>query len=598
LFAPLIRAIREASIIPATASNGSNWHGQSGERWRASNLRKTMGQAPMKSTQKTAAIYARFSSDLQKDRSIDDQFELCEQYAKREGLKIVARFSDRAKTGSSMFDRDGLRDLRNAAKAGKFNAVIVECLDRLSRDQEDLAGLFKRLIQYRVETLTVNEGKATDMHVGLRGMYGAMYITDLTNRIKRAQAPLVREKLFPGAVTYGYDRVLGKPGERTPNTKEAMVIERIFRDYAAGTSPREIAARLTRDGIPSPSGGKIWSHQSLTTGGAKASGILGNRLYIGEIVWNQHYTVTDPDTHSKSRRARPADEHIAVSAPHLRIIDDALWHAVQAVRKGRAVKKFGPTGKLTRRRPVIERSQHLLSGLLRCGACNGHMIITKVSRGERYVACSAAHQKGTCSHTKGYLIDTLKDTVLEGMRKELVDPEAIAEAARAYHAEYAAQERKNRAERLAAEKQRDRLVIQIDRIVAAIADGDDALPALLAALKAKEVERVGLDERLRQLTGTNVISLHPNVMRDYRANVEKLHLALVKNPGGQEERLAFRNIVDSVVVHPTAVKQRYEISVYGRLSAVMGVELFPTARSSEEIIAQEGFGCGDNGNAV
>jgi site-specific DNA recombinase len=75
---------------------------------------------------KTAALYARFSSDMQKDRSIDDQFAICESYAKRDGLKVVAKFSDRAKSGASLFDRDGLLDLRNAAKRKEFDVVIVE----------------------------------------------------------------------------------------------------------------------------------------------------------------------------------------------------------------------------------------------------------------------------------------------------------------------------------------------------------------------------------------------------------------------------------------------------------------------------------------
>jgi len=68
-----------------------------------------------------------------------------QRYAKREGIKITARFTDRAKSGASMFDRDGLIDLREAAKRREFDAIIVESLDRLSRGQEDLAGLYKRL---------------------------------------------------------------------------------------------------------------------------------------------------------------------------------------------------------------------------------------------------------------------------------------------------------------------------------------------------------------------------------------------------------------------------------------------------------------------
>lgn len=138
----------------------------------------------MQNHQKTAAIYARFSSDLQNDRSIDDQFSLCRTYAAREGFNVIREFEDRAKSAASLFDRDGLLELMTAAKARQFEAIIVESLDRLSRDQEDLAGLFKRMKFFNIELRTVNEGVATDMHVGLRGIIGSVYLKDLAAKVR------------------------------------------------------------------------------------------------------------------------------------------------------------------------------------------------------------------------------------------------------------------------------------------------------------------------------------------------------------------------------------------------------------------------------
>lgn len=139
------------------------------------------------------------------------------------------------------------------------------------------------------------------------------------------------------------------------------------------------------------------------------------------------------------------------------------------------------------------------------------------------------------------------------------------------------------------------LEIQIARLVAAISDSDEPLPALLEALKARETERVGLEERLRQIKASNVVTLHPNVLKDYRANVEKLHEALVRHPDSQENRFAFRNMIDSIVVHPTGYREPYEVSVFGRLASIMGLDLFPTVRSNKEILAEEGVSSGDNG---
>ncbi len=119
---------------------------------------------------KRAAIYARFSTDLQNDRSIDDQVALCRTHAARQGLTVVAVFNDRAKSGGSLVGRDGALDMLAAAKSGAFEAVVVEALDRLSRDMEDLAGLWKRLSAMRVEIVAVNEGQITTALIGLRGL--------------------------------------------------------------------------------------------------------------------------------------------------------------------------------------------------------------------------------------------------------------------------------------------------------------------------------------------------------------------------------------------------------------------------------------------
>src|ERR1700730_339851 len=234
-----------------------------------------MGGASMsRENVRTAAIYARFSNDeLQKQRSIDDQVALCCDIAKRQQINVVATFSDRGKSSATLVDRDGLLEMMNAAKARRFDVLIVESLDRLSRDQEDLPGLFKRVTFFEIEILTANEGVATPIHVGLRGMYGAMFLKDLGDKVRRGHSGRVREGKFPGATPYGYRRVLGKPGEREIDPEQANVVLRIFKEYAAGRSPRAIAAGLTADGILSPNGGP-WNYAWLM-GGASPRGRRG-----------------------------------------------------------------------------------------------------------------------------------------------------------------------------------------------------------------------------------------------------------------------------------------------------------------------------------
>ncbi|MGL3214031.1 recombinase family protein [Bradyrhizobium sp. BR 1433] len=79
------------------------------------------------------------------------------------------------------------------AKAGKFDVVVAEPLDRISRDQEDLAGIHERLRFAGIEMRTAQEGVAGDIHIGVKGLLGALYLTDLAQKTQRGQAGVVRD---------------------------------------------------------------------------------------------------------------------------------------------------------------------------------------------------------------------------------------------------------------------------------------------------------------------------------------------------------------------------------------------------------------------
>jgi site-specific DNA recombinase len=554
----------------------------------------------MSQAKKRAALYARFSSDLQKDRSIDDQLAVCQAVAKRDELKIVATFNDRAKSGASMFERDGLLEMMTAAKANQFDVVIVESLDRLSRDQEDMAGIFKRLSFHGVEITTANEGATTPMHVGIRGIVSSMFLADLGAKVKRGHNGRVREGKFPGAVVYGYDRILGKPGERQINPEQAKIVVRIFREYASGLSPRTIAENLTRDGILTPSGAKVWNHQSFI-GGRLKRGMIGNPIYAGKIVWNTARTILNPDTGRKTKRAAPDADRISTQVPHLRIVDQALWDAANKVRSERAVAKFGPTGKVARRKH-ISHSGHLLGGLLRCGACGGHMRIAQVSRdGGPRVACASAHQHGTCEHRKSYDLTTLTAGVIDGIRDRLLNPKQISEAMKALHTRFQERTRQDNRDLETARKQLNRVEVQISRLVDAIADSDQPVKPLVAKLDALEGERASLAERLRLLEAEgNVVRLHPQAVDTYCKNMEQLHRALCNADAAMtpENRTALRMVFDSIVVHPTAKRMPYEFTPYARLGAILGVDLAPAKRPAAQILEDQGVSCTDVGGSV
>ena len=121
------------------------------------------------------AIYSRFSSDLQRAESIEDQERVCRAVAERHGWEIIQTFSDRAMSGASAF-RPRYQDMLQAAQAGKFEVLIAESLDRLSRDQEDVARLYKTLNFAGVMIVTSAEGEVNELHVGLKGTMNALFL--------------------------------------------------------------------------------------------------------------------------------------------------------------------------------------------------------------------------------------------------------------------------------------------------------------------------------------------------------------------------------------------------------------------------------------
>jgi site-specific DNA recombinase len=169
----------------------------------------------------------------------------------------------------------------------------------------------------------------------------------------------------------------------------------------------------------------------------------------------------------------------------------------------------------------------------------------------------------------------------------------MAEAARQFHAEYAARQKKNAGDSESATRRLNRISVQIQRLTDALTESDTPVKELVEKLKALEAERVSLGERLRLIEAeSNVVRLHPSAIEAYKANVETLHASLSKGGYTIENRAAFRNLIDCVVVHPTPKRAPYEVTPYAHLGAIMGIDLSPAARTPTQIIDEEGVPTG------
>jgi hypothetical protein len=488
-----------------------------------------------------------------------------------------------------MFDRPGLLNLVQAAKNRSFDAVIVEQLDRISRDQADMAGIAKRL-KFAETVIITNDGVVNDIVIGVRGIVSSMFVKDLGDKIRRGLTGLVRDGKIPGKPAYGYRVVPGKPGVKEVDLEQAKIVRRIFREYADGKLVRQIAADLTADKIPTPTGGTHWSHPIFGTGGGNNHGMIGNRLYIGELVWNTHHAIKNPETEKRTRRKNSTEEVIAVQHPHLRIIPQDLWDRAQAVVAERSIHMFGSS----RKPRAYGRTQkdYIVAGLLTCSTCGGHMRIMRSVSGNVRVGCYNAIIKSACEHAKTYSLTKIENTVLAGLKHNL-DADALTSYVKGYHEEWKKRQRRAATEREAVENSLNRVTVQIDRIVTAISDSDEPVKALVDKLKTLEIERASLSVRLKTIEAEgNVVTLLPGAIKDFGATVRIMHDVLtdpkMANDRRVEMKAMFRNIFERIVVHPTGKRRPIEVTPYARIGAIMGVDLFPQMRTPEEMLAEQG----------
>ncbi len=390
----------------------------------APGCRGSLAPAQTGRTVMRTAIYARFSTELQQERSIEDQFALCRAYAAKNGLDVTAVYDDRARSGASIFGRDGLMRMMDAARDGAFDVILVEALDRLARDQEDLAGVWKRLNFLGIELRAVHDGKADQIQIGIRGLVGALYLQDLAHKVRRGMSGVIRDGRHAGGRAYGYRPVPGKPGELQIDEDEAAIVREIFKSYVGGKTPREIAMRLNARKVPPPRG-RYWTASTLNGSLKRHNGVIQNDLYAGRIVWNKVRMIKDPDTGNRVSRPNPSFEWQSIDAPHLRIVTQELYERAIALKQERG----GPVPCHTR------KPKRALSGLLKCGCCGAGMSVKDTRKGRQRIQCTQMKEAGTCEHRRVYDLDTIERTVFDGLKANLTTPDLITANVETYNEE-------------------------------------------------------------------------------------------------------------------------------------------------------------------
>ena len=296
------------------------------------------------SDHKSAVIYARFSSDKQRDESIDDQLRVCRAFCERQGYEIAGEYSDRAMSGTTDHRPAFLRMID---EADGVDYVVVYKMDRFSRDVYDAAIYKKRLAEKGARVVSATEN-VPDTPEGiileklLEGM-AAFYSKQLAQNVRRGMEGNALKGKSNGYRIFGY-RTDPETRRYVVDEAEAGIVRDVFRRYIAGETLNSIGTMYGERGVKSRFGNPV--------GYSWAQNIIHNEAYIGVYEWGG---VRNPD-----------------GIPP--IIDYATFDAAQhsTRRKVRAMENF---------------DVYPLTGKLFCGLCGDpmHGMSARGKSGKKYL---------------------------------------------------------------------------------------------------------------------------------------------------------------------------------------------------------------------
>ena len=310
-----------------------------------------------------AVIYARYSSDSQREESIEGQLRECREYAERNNMTIVGTYIDRALSAKTA-DRPEFQHMIKDSAKEMFEIVLVWKLDRFFRDRYDSAHYKHILKKNGVKVVSakehISEGPEGIILEAMLEGYAEFYSAELSEKIHRGQKEnALKGKNNGGGVPLGY--LLDKKAQKLviDPTTAPLVVE-VFEKYADGKSVRSIVEDFNVRGLRTKKG-QPFNINSF-------SSLLKNRKYIGEY---QYQDVIIPG-------GVPA------------ILSDDLFYRVQA----RLEKN--------KRAPATAKADvdYLLTTKLFCGLCERMMIgesgTSHTGDKHYYYKCAGAKRKKDC----------------------------------------------------------------------------------------------------------------------------------------------------------------------------------------------------------
>jgi DNA invertase Pin-like site-specific DNA recombinase len=369
-----------------------------------------------------AAVYARYSTDEQRDTSLEDQIRRCREEAKKRGFEVpdALVFTDAALSGTAaaVEKRAGYRALIEAWERRAFEAVVVDETSRLARDPLELAKLQQRVEETRVRLITADGiDSATpnwQLAFGLAGIVGAHFLRETKFRVIRGMQGALERGYQIADAPIGYKAVRECDSSGAPigtrwevDEEKAALVREMFQMRRDGWSLFAIAKELNGRGIWPPrkardGGHGYWRPSSLRR-------VYTNTIYRGIFTWNG-----STFTRYQARKTGRKVEEVEYERPELRIVDDETWHICAGQSSGNRFRGG---------------RKHLFSGLATCGDCgNGlHHKVHKKASTLYCAVCSQAVRVGVKPSWMGYAGAAGLRAALLLVIQELFDDSLVAE---------------------------------------------------------------------------------------------------------------------------------------------------------------------------
>lgn len=355
--------------------------------------------------------YCRFSSNNQREESIDAQKRAVKFYCQQNNYNIVRFYVDKALSGKTATKRTDFQQMIEDSKSGEFQAVVVHKLDRFSRDLGDTFQYEKKLNDSGVELISVMEKldstpTGTLMKTIIAGI-NSFYVQNLAIEVFKGLKENAYNCCFTGGKPpLGYDIVDKK---YIINENEAQAIKMIFSLYDEGYGYGEIIAKLNAQGFKTKRGNSFGKNSLYD--------LIRNERYKGVFVYNKHSKRRSDG--SRTRKIKNDDEIIRIPNGMPAIVSEKLWD-----RCNKRLSSNRGSGSIS-----TARELYLLSGLVYCGECGGKMF-----GNGRYPApnrqklvtyrCSTKQMKRTCKN-KEIKRDLLENFVLDQLQKYLLKDNLI-----------------------------------------------------------------------------------------------------------------------------------------------------------------------------